>query len=158
MAETTAEIRRDIEMTRDRISGTINELEQRVNVVQQIRANPWPSLAVAFAAGLALSRSGADARAAAVTATATRETGSRLSTALDGVVASLVTGVTAAFQDRIDDAVTEIATAVRGSAHPRPAAAPASSPAGPPSQDPFHASAAPDGAWRASDASGSRAD
>ncbi len=118
MAETTAEIRHDIEMTRDRISGTITELEKRVNVVQQVRENPWSALIVAFGAGLVLSRSGADVRAALVTSSATRETGSKLGSALDGLVATLVTSAAGAFHDRIDGAMGDIATAIRGTGAP----------------------------------------
>ena len=32
MAETTADVRRDIELTRNRISDTLEELEQKLNV------------------------------------------------------------------------------------------------------------------------------
>ena len=34
MAETTADVRRDIELTRERMSRTLDELEQKLNVVQ----------------------------------------------------------------------------------------------------------------------------
>lgn len=114
MAETAAEVRRDIEVTRERISEGIAQLENRLNVTQRIRENPLPALGLAFAAGLVLSQSGADRRAAEVTTSATRDTGSKLTRALDDVVAGLVTTVAAAFQDRIDEGMQEIATIVRG--------------------------------------------
>ena len=60
MAETTADVRRDIEQTRERMSTTLTELEQRLNVMQVVREHPWPALALAFGAGLALSASGRD--------------------------------------------------------------------------------------------------
>ena len=37
MAETTADVRRDIEQTRERMSTTLTELEQRLNVMQVVR-------------------------------------------------------------------------------------------------------------------------
>lgn len=115
MAETAAEVRRDIEVTRERISESIAQLENRLNVTERIRENPLPALGLAFAAGLVLSQSGADRKAAEVTTSATRDTGSKLTQALDGVVASLVTNLAVAFQDRIDDAMQELTTVVRGS-------------------------------------------
>lgn len=114
MAETAAEVRRDIEVTRERISEGIAQLEHRLNVTERIRENPLPALGIAFAAGLVLSQSGADRKAAEVTTTATRDTGSKLTRALDDVVAGLVTSVAAAFQDRIDEGMQELATIVRG--------------------------------------------
>jgi hypothetical protein len=126
MAETAAEVRRDIEVTRERISEGIAQLENRLNVTERIRENPLPALGLAFAAGLVLSQSGADRKAAEVTSSATRDTGSKLTQALDGVVASLVTSVAAAFQERIDEAMGELATAVRGT----PKTAPSTSPSG----------------------------
>ena len=72
MAETTADVRRDIELTRNRISDTLEQLEQKLNVTQLVRDNPWPALALAVGAGVLLSGSRADVKAAAATVTATR--------------------------------------------------------------------------------------
>jgi ElaB/YqjD/DUF883 family membrane-anchored ribosome-binding protein len=55
MAETTADVRRDIEMTRDRISETLQQLEQKTNVVQLVKDHPWPALAAAVGVGVLLS-------------------------------------------------------------------------------------------------------
>jgi hypothetical protein len=115
MPDTTTEVRADIEQTRARISGAIDQLERKVDVTQKVRDNPWMAVGVAFGAGLALSASRADVKAAKVTADATRETGSRLGDALDGVVAALIGGVAAAFHERIDGAVREVVTSIRGS-------------------------------------------
>ena len=112
MAETTAEVRRDIEQTRERMSTTLAELEHRLNVVQVVKEHPWPSLAVAFGAGLALSASGSDAKAAAATLAATRGSTSKVGAALDDIVASLMTGVHAAIQDRVDGWVDELKGAI----------------------------------------------
>ena len=72
MAETTADVRRDIELTRERMSSTLVELENKLNVVQMVRDHPWPALAVAVGAGVLLSGSTADVKAAAATVTARR--------------------------------------------------------------------------------------
>jgi hypothetical protein len=53
-------------------------------------------------------------KAAQATSHATRDTSSKLSVALDGVVAALVTGVTEAIHARIDGAVKEVVTSLRG--------------------------------------------
>jgi hypothetical protein len=108
MAETTADVRRDIELTRERMSSTLNELEQKLNVVQIVRDNPWTALAVAVGAGVLLSGSGADIKAAAVT----RGTGSKLGMALDGVVATLMSGVHEAIDHRVNGWVGEVKNAI----------------------------------------------
>ena len=120
MGETTTEVRTDIELTRARMSGAIAELERKVDVTQRVRDNPWTAVGVAFGAGIALSASRADVRAAKVTADATRETGSKLGDALDGVVAALIAGVAEAFHSRIEDAVKDVVTSIRGTSATRP--------------------------------------
>jgi uncharacterized membrane protein len=119
MAETTTEVRADIEQTRMRMSGAIAELERKVDVAQKVRDHPWAAVGVAFGAGIALSASRADVRAAKVTADATKETGSKLGGALDGVVAALIAGVAEAFQSRIDGMVNEVVTSIKGDGKPR---------------------------------------
>ena len=112
MAETTADVRRDIEQTRERISSTLSQLEQKTNVVQMVKDHPWPAIAVAFGAGVLLSGSRADIKAAAATVAATRGTSSRLGNVLDDVVASLLGGVTEAFHGRIEGLVNEVKDAI----------------------------------------------
>jgi Protein of unknown function (DUF3618) len=114
MGETTTEVRAEIEQTRARMSGAIAELERKVDVTQRVRDHPWSAVGVAFGAGIALSASRTDVRAAKVTADATKETGSKIGTALDGVVAALIAGVAEAFQSRIDGAVKEVVSSIRG--------------------------------------------
>ena len=116
MAETTTDVRADIEHTRARISGAIAELERKVDLTQKVRDNPWAAVGVAFGAGVALSASRADVRAAKVTANATKETGTKLGSALDGVVAALIAGVASAFHSRIEGMVSEVVSSVKGSA------------------------------------------
>jgi hypothetical protein len=118
MAETTTEVRADIEQTRARMSGAIAELEKKANIGQQIGEHPWAAVALAFGAGVALSGSRADVKAAAVTSRATRDTGSKLGDALDGVIATLIASVTEAVHTRIDGAVKEVVTSIRGDSAP----------------------------------------
>src|SRR5947199_6527165 len=108
MVETTADVRRDIELTRERMSSTLAELEQKLNVMQLVRDHPWPALALAVGAGVLLSGSGADMKAAAATVAATKGASSKLSTALDDVGASLVSGVHGAIDRRVGGWVGEL--------------------------------------------------
>jgi len=119
MAETTTDVRADIEQTRARMSGAIAELERKVDVAQRVKDHPWAAVGVALGAGIALSASRADVRAAKVTADATKETSSKLGVALDGVVAALIAGVAQAFHSRIDGMVSEVVTSIKGDAKPR---------------------------------------
>jgi hypothetical protein len=115
MPETTTEVRADIEQTRARMSGAIAELERKVDVTDRVREHPWTAVGIAFGAGVALSASRSDVKAAQVTADATKQTGTKLGTALDGVVAALIAGVTEAFHSRIDGMVDDVVTTIRGS-------------------------------------------
>jgi hypothetical protein len=112
MAETTADVRRDIALTRERMSSTLSELEQKLNVSQIVRDNPWPAIALAVGAGIALSSSGADVKAAAATLGATKGASSKVGEALDDIVATLMSGVHGAVDQRIDGWVNEIKSAI----------------------------------------------
>ena len=112
MAETTADVRRDIEMTRERMSSTIDELERKLNVAQMVRDNPWPALGLAVGAGILLSGSRADVKAAAATVAATKGASSKLGAVLDDLVASLMTSATSALHGQVDQWVGEIKTAI----------------------------------------------
>jgi hypothetical protein len=112
MAETTADVRRDIELTRERMSSTIEELEHKLNVRQMVREHPWPALAIAFGAGVVLSGSKADIKAAAATAAATRGASSKIGAALDDVVANLMIAVTQGLHGQVDSLVAEIKNAI----------------------------------------------
>jgi hypothetical protein len=108
MAETTADVRRDIELTRERMSSTIDELERKLNVTQMIKEHPWPAIALAVGAGVLLSGSKTDVKAAAATVAATKGASSKLGTALDDVVADLVNTFQGAFHGHVDRLVDEI--------------------------------------------------
>ena len=112
MAETPAEVRRDIELTRNRISDTLQELEHKMNVAQIVRDNPWPALALAVGAGVMLSRSSADVKAAAATVVATKGTGSRLGTVLDELVSQVVAGFHGAIEQKIEGLANDVKKAI----------------------------------------------
>ena len=112
MAETTADVRRDIELTRERMSSTLAELEAKLNFKQIVRDNPWSALAIAVGAGVILSGSGADVKAAAATAGATRGASNKIGAALDDVVASLVSNVHGVVEDRLAGWATELKGAI----------------------------------------------
>ena len=51
MAETPADVKRDIELTRERISDTLQQLEAKTNVMQIVKDHPWPALGVGYVLG-----------------------------------------------------------------------------------------------------------
>lgn len=112
MAETTADVRRDIEMTRNRISDTLQQLEQKLNVTQIVKDNPWPALALAVGAGVLLSGSRADVKAAAATVTATKGASGRLGTVLDDLVAQLVSGFHGMVEQRVEMLANDVKRAI----------------------------------------------
>lgn len=112
MAETTADVRRDIEVTRDRMSDTLAQLEQKMNLMQIVRDHPWPALGVAVTAGVLLAGSKSDVKAAAAAVGATRGASSKVGTLLDDAVATLVSGAHVAFQSRLESWVEELKQAI----------------------------------------------
>jgi hypothetical protein len=75
--------RNELTRVRDRMTDTAAELEERLtapivvvkdklDVVQLVRENPWPSLAVAIGVGAAVAASGADRKAASAAVDASR--------------------------------------------------------------------------------------
>lgn len=94
------------------MSSTIEELEQKLNVKQMVGEHPWPALALAFGAGMLLSGSKADVKAAAATVVATRGAGSKLGSALDDVMANVMGAVNGAIQGHVDQWVNELKQAI----------------------------------------------
>jgi len=119
MAETTADVRRDIELTRNRISDTLEQLEHKLNVTQMIRDNPWPALALAVGAGVLLSGSRADVKAAAATVTATKGASGRIGTVLDDLVAQVVQSFHGVIEQRIEGLATQVKQAIGAPTTPR---------------------------------------
>lgn len=99
-------------MTRERMSDTITQLEQKLNLVEVVREHPWPSLAAAVGAGFLLAGSKADVKAAAATVKATGGASNRLGELLDVAAASAITALSAALQDQIDNVVGELKGAI----------------------------------------------
>ena len=112
MGETAADVRRDIEVTRDRMSSTLAELERKLNVVEIVRDHPWASLALAVGAGVLLAGSARDVKAAAATVAATKGASSKMGSVLDDMVATLVGGVHQALDDRVTGWVGELKGAI----------------------------------------------
>ena len=112
MAETTADVRRDIELTRERMSSTLAQLERKLNLGEVVKEHPWPALGLAFGAGLLLSGSRADVKAAAATVTATKGASSKLGTALDDIVSNLMQAVGEAMQGHVDGMLNEVKQAL----------------------------------------------
>ena len=119
MAETTADVRRDIELTRERMSSTLAELEQKLDVVQIVREHPWPALALAVGAGVLLSGSRADVKAAAATVTATKGASGRIGTVLDDLVAQVVQSFHGVIEQRIEGIATQVKQAIGAPITPR---------------------------------------
>ena len=117
MAETTADVRRDIELTRERMSDTLAELEKRLNAMEVVRQHPWPAIALAAGAGFVLSGTRADVKAAAATATLAHGAGhraSRIGPLFDELLARLVNGVQDVVMERADEMIGELRTALGG--------------------------------------------
>ncbi len=113
MADTTTEVRAEIEQTRARMAGAIAELEKKADIAERVRERPWVALAIAFGAGLVLSRSRVRMQAPQVAVDATRQTGSRLGSMADQVVTAAIGGVVGALHSRVDDVVSSVVRSVR---------------------------------------------
>ena len=162
MAETTADVRRDIELTRERMSDTLTQLEQKLNIMQVVKDNPWPALAVAVAAGALLAGSRSDVKAAAATVGATKGASNKVGEMLDDAVATLVGGVHGAFQSKLESWVNDLKSslgATNGTSGGTRATAALGNGSGNASSRGFDASsAATAGTLGASDSAGLRAD
>ena len=112
MAETTADVRRDIEMTRERMSDTIAQLERKLNLLEIVREHPWPSVALAAGAGFALANTNADVKAATATVRATGGASSKLGEVLDAVAASAITAVAGVLEQKMDSFVSDLKGAI----------------------------------------------
>ena len=119
MAETTADVRRDIELTRNRISDTLEQLEHKLNVRQLVRDNPWPALALAVGAGVLLSGSRADVKAAAATVTATKGASGRVANVLDDLVSHVVLSFQGVVEQRIEGLANQVKQAIGATPAPR---------------------------------------
>ena len=110
IAATRTELSETIVELEERASGTVDGVKQKVNVAALVKRHPWPALAAAFVAGVALSSTGADRRAARAAAKAAKrapETAKRGASAAARATASGLSQLAAAAVERIrgaDDA------------------------------------------------------
>ena len=112
MAETTTAVRADIERTRARMATAIAELEKKADVAERVREHPWAALAIAFGAGLVLSRS-PEVKAPQVAVDTSRQTGSKLGGAFDQILTAAIGGVVGALHSKVDDVVSGVVRRVR---------------------------------------------
>jgi hypothetical protein len=117
MAESTADVRRDIELTRERMSDTIAQLERKFDVVQVVRDNPLPALAIAAGAGFLFARSSRHTRRMARTAIATTAVRGRVGGVLDDVTSRFLSGVSDVLGQRVDGWVDNLRDAIVPQSH-----------------------------------------
>lgn len=114
MVDTTDAVRRDIEMTRERMSTTLAQLERKVNVMQRIRDHPWPALGIAVGTGVVLGVAGSRGRAGAATLAVTRTARSRLGGVAEEIVAHLLRGLREVAESQIDDVLEDLRSTLKG--------------------------------------------
>ena len=107
MAETSHEIRRQIEATRARIGSTIAALEHKVDPRRIVDEHPLTVVGVAFGTGLLLSTTGATGRAVRGVREQVREGAGRINSsagsALDGIVDAMIGAATATITTKMND-------------------------------------------------------
>jgi hypothetical protein len=115
MAETSHEIRRQIEDTRERIGTTIAALERKVNPKRVVDEHALTLVGVAFGTGLLLATTGATGRAVKEVREQVRDGASRINenagTAVDGVIAAVLGAATGTITTKL----TEMLEAALGS-------------------------------------------
>lgn len=140
MAETSEQIRRELERTRARVGGTIAALERKVNPRHVLEDHPIAIVGAAFGVGVLMGATGAaekaatgaahtvreqlDAGAHHVTQHVTRST----TTALDGIVQSVLSAAATALTAKLTGAFSSSRAATQParpqSATPQPATRP----------------------------------
>ena len=129
MVDTPDAVRRDIEITRERMSTTLAELEQKVNVMQQIRDHPWTALGIAVGAGAALGVAtnryrgpgeyrGSEGRMSLMGEERgmpiLRQQKSRIAGVVDGIMVYLLRGLRQVAEQQIDSALGDLRASMRG--------------------------------------------
>ena len=108
MGQSTTEVRRDIELTRERMSDTMAQLEQKLDVVQVVRDNPLPAIAIAIGAGFLLARSSGRSKRAVAGAVASTATKASVGGVVDSVAERLFGGVADVLGQRVDGWVDDL--------------------------------------------------
>ena len=110
IAATRTELSETIVELEERVSSTVDGVKQKMSVAELAKRHPWPALAAAFVAGVALSSTGADRRAARAAAKAAKrapDAAKRGASSAARATAAGVSQLAAAAVDRIrggDDA------------------------------------------------------
>jgi len=77
VARTRARMAETVSQIEARVTGRMDAVKAKLDVVQMIRDNPWTALALATGIGAAISASGSDEKAARAAATGSREAAAR---------------------------------------------------------------------------------
>jgi ElaB/YqjD/DUF883 family membrane-anchored ribosome-binding protein len=94
MSDTVAEIEARVTAPVAEVRGRVGAVKDRLDVVQLIRDNPWPALAVALGAGVVVAASGADRKAASAAVDASRTAAQKSAEALKSGARSLKSAAT----------------------------------------------------------------
>ena len=125
VARTRAQISDTLEEIELRFTAPVNAVKARLDVVQLVRDHPWPALAVAIGAGVLVSASGADAKAASIAkakATDARAAAVRAARALPDTARGAARGTARAAGSYVDGlAGTLLLALVRRLREPAPA-------------------------------------
>lgn len=129
MAETSEQIRRDLDRARARVGGTIAALERKVNPRHILDDHPVATVGAAFGIGVLLGASGAPQKAVAGAAHEVREqlrsgaeqASSRTGDVVDRLVQSVISTATAAITAKFTQALGNAFPGAAGSSHSRPA-------------------------------------
>jgi hypothetical protein len=136
MAETSEQIRRELERTRARVGGTIAALERKVNPRHVLEDHPIAIVGAAFGVGVLMGATGAAEKAATGTARTVRaqlDAGAHhvsqhvtrsTTTALDGIVQSILSAAATALTAKLTGAFGGSQSASARPAPPEPATRP----------------------------------
>ena len=116
MAETSEQIRRDLERTRARVGGTIAALERKVNPRYVLDDHPVAVVGAAFGVGVLLGATGAAQKAAVGAAHEVREqlrsgterASKGTSNVVDGIVQTILSTATAAITAKLTAAMSNV--------------------------------------------------
>lgn len=97
MTDTAAELE-------ERLTAPVDAVKKRLDVVQLVREHPWPSLALALGAGVAVAASSADRKAATAAADASRRAARKTAEAARAGVRSVRSGASDAADSTVESA------------------------------------------------------
>lgn len=121
MAETSDEIRRELEETRSRVGRTIAALERKVNPRHVIDDHPLIIVGVAFGTGILLSTTGAAKRAALDVRERIQHQATHVNANASGTLDRLLSAITATATTAMTAKVTEfIDSSMRGNPPRKP--------------------------------------